>query len=389
MKIATKVIHAGIKPDPATGAIMTPIYQTSTYAQTAPGEHQGYEYARTQNPTRSVLEANLAALENGARAVCYGSGLAAMDAVLRLLQPGDEVLSTNDLYGGSYRLMTKVYEKFGVHSRYIPMQDADAVAAAITDRTRLIWIETPTNPMLNIIDIRAICELARKRGITTCVDNTFASPYLQNPLDLGADLVLHSATKYLGGHSDVILGAVVCKDPAVGEQLAFLQNAVGAVPGPQDCFLILRGIKTLHLRVERSCQNAAAIAEHLRAHPAVSKVFYPGFEDHPNHAIAKAQMRHFGGMVSFDLVDDQFEHARKILSATQLFTLAESLGGVESLIGHPASMTHASIPREERLKVGLTDSLVRLSVGVEDVQDLIADLDQALEQVSVTAAQRS
>jgi len=389
MKIATKVIHAGIKPDPATGAIMTPIYQTSTYAQTAPGEHQGYEYARTQNPTRSVLEANLAALENGARAVCYGSGLAAMDAVLRLLQPGDEVLSTNDLYGGSYRLMTKVYEKFGVHSRYIPMQDADAVAAAITDRTRLIWIETPTNPMLNIIDIRAICELARKRGITTCVDNTFASPYLQNPLDLGADLVLHSATKYLGGHSDVILGAVVCKDPAVGEQLAFLQNAVGAVPGPQDCFLILRGIKTLHLRVERSCRNAAAIAEHLRAHPAVSKVFYPGFEDHPNHAIAKAQMRHFGGMVSFDLVDDQFEHARKILSATQLFTLAESLGGVESLIGHPASMTHASIPREERLKVGLTDSLVRLSVGVEDVQDLIADLDQALEQVSVTAAQRS
>jgi len=389
MKIATKVIHAGIKPDPATGAIMTPIYQTSTYAQTAPGEHQGYEYARTQNPTRSVLEANLAALENGARAVCYGSGLAAMDAVLRLLQPGDEVLSTNDLYGGSYRLMTKVYEKFGVHSRYIPMQDADAVAAAITDRTRLIWIETPTNPMLNIIDIRAICELAHKRGITTCVDNTFASPYLQNPLDLGADLVLHSATKYLGGHSDVILGAVVCKDPAVGEQLAFLQNAVGAVPGPQDCFLILRGIKTLHLRVERSCRNAAAIAEHLRAHPAVSKVFYPGFEDHPNHAIAKAQMRHFGGMVSFDLVDDQFEHARKILSATQLFTLAESLGGVESLIGHPASMTHASIPREERLKVGLTDSLVRLSVGVEDVQDLIADLDQALEQVSVTAAQRS
>ncbi len=389
MKIATKVIHAGIKPDPATGAIMTPIYQTSTYAQTAPGEHQGYEYARTQNPTRSVLEANLAALENGARAVCYGSGLAAMDAVLRLLQPGDEVLSTNDLYGGSYRLMTKVYEKFGVHSRYIPMQDADAVAAAITDRTRLIWIETPTNPMLNIIDIRAICELARKRGITTCVDNTFASPYLQNPLDLGADLVLHSATKYLGGHSDVILGAVVCKDPAVGEQLAFLQNAVGAVPGPQDCFLILRGIKTLHLRVERSCRNAAAIAEHLRAHPAVSKVFYPGFEDHPNHAIAEAQMRHFGGMVSFDLMDDQFEHARKILSATQLFTLAESLGGVESLIGHPASMTHASIPREERRKVGLTDSLVRLSVGVEDVQDLIADLDQALEQVSVTAAQRS
>ncbi len=378
MKFGTKVIHAGQHPDPSTGAVMTPIYQTSTYAQSAPGQHQGFEYARTQNPTRSALERNLAALENGSHAICYGSGLAALDAVLRLLQPGDEILSTNDLYGGSYRLMTKVHERYGLKPRFIDMSRGDALAGAVTDKTKLLWIETPTNPMLNIIDIEAACRLARERGILSCVDNTFASPYLQNPLDLGADLVLHSATKYLGGHSDVVLGAVIAKDAALAEQLFFLQNAVGAVPGPQDCFLVLRGIKTLHLRVERSCQNAAAIAEFLKAHPRVSKVYYPGFSDHPNHEVAARQMRQFGAMVSFDLVDDRYDNAQRLLSNTEVFTLAESLGGVESLIGHPASMTHASIPKPERLKVGLTDSLIRLSVGVEDVSDLIADLERAI-----------
>ena len=381
MKFGTKTIHAGVHPDPVTGAVMTPIYQTSTYAQSAPGDHKGYEYARTQNPTRTVLENNLAALENGKHGICFGSGLAAMDAVLKLLNPGDEVVSTNDLYGGSYRLMTKVYERYGIKSTFVDFNDLDAVRDAISGQTKLLWVETPTNPMLNIVDIEAVCGIAREKGILSCVDNTFASPYLQNPLDLGADIVLHSATKYLGGHSDVVLGALVTGSDELAEQFHFFQNAVGAVPGPQDCFLVLRGIKTLHLRVERACQNAAKIAEVLRETDQVRHVYYPGFPDHPGHEIAKKQMRYFGGMVSFDLKDDRFDHAVKVLSNTKIFTLAESLGGVESLIGHPASMTHASIPREERLKVGLTDSLIRLSVGVEDVEDLTEDLKQALAQL--------
>jgi len=378
MKFATKVIHAGIEPDPSTGAIMTPIFQTSTYVQAAPGDHKGYEYARTQNPTRSVLEKNLAALENGTDAICFSSGLAAQDAVIKLLKSGDEVLSVNDLYGGSYRQMVRVYGPWGLKSRYVDMTDAATVEAAIGPDTRLLWIETPTNPMLSIVDIEAVCAVARKRGILTVVDNTFASPFLQNPLDLGADIVLHSATKYLGGHSDVVHGCLVVRDAELAQRLHFIQNASGAVPGPQDCFLILRGIKTLHLRVQRSCENAAAIAEHLAAHPKVAKVYWPGFAHHPNHAVAKKQMRLFGAMVSFDLKDNTPEAANRVLSGTHLFSLAESLGGVESLIGHPASMTHASIPREERLKVGLTDSLIRLSVGVEDVSDLIGDLDAAI-----------
>jgi cystathionine beta-lyase/cystathionine gamma-synthase len=378
MKFATKVIHAGIEPDPSTGAIMTPIFQTSTYVQAAPGDHKGYEYARTQNPTRSALEKNLAALENGTDAICFSSGLAAQDAVIKLLKSGDEVLSVNDLYGGSYRQMVRVFGPWGLKSRYVDMTNAANVEAAIGPDTRMLWIETPTNPMLSIVDIEAVCAIARKHGILTVVDNTFASPFLQNPLDLGADIVLHSATKYLGGHSDVVHGCLIVRDAELGQRLHFIQNASGAVPGPQDCFLILRGIKTLHLRVQRSCENAAAIAEYLAAHPKVAKVYWPGFAHHPNHAVAKKQMRMFGAMVSFDLKDNTPEAANKVLTGTHLFSLAESLGGVESLIGHPASMTHASIPREERLKVGLTDSLIRLSVGVEDVSDLIADLDACI-----------
>ncbi len=381
MKFGTKAIHAGVKPDPSTGAIMTPIYQTSTYVQTAPGEHQGFEYARTQNPTRSALEENLAALENGKHGICFSSGLAAMDAILKTLNPGDEIVSTNDLYGGSYRLITKVYEKFGVKGKFVPMNDMAFLEKQLTKKTKLIWIETPTNPMLNIIDIEAVCAIAKKKGIKTCVDNTFASPYLQNPLDLGADIVLHSATKYIGGHSDVIHGAVITSDKNIADQLYFIQNAAGAVPGPQDCFLILRGIKTLHVRVERACKNAKKIAKYLKSHPKVNKVYYPGFKDHPNHLIAKKQMRDFGGMVSFDLVNNDTESANELLKNTHLFSLAESLGGVESLIGHPATMTHGSIPREQRLKVGLTDSLMRLSIGIEDVDDLIDDLEQALLNV--------
>lgn len=357
---------------------MTPIFQTSTYVQSAPGVHKGYEYARTQNPTRSALEKNLAALENGTDAICFSSGLAAQDAVIKMLKTGDEILSVNDLYGGSYRQMVRVYGPWGLKSRYVDMQDAASVEAEIGPDTKLIWIETPTNPMLNIVDIAAICAIARKHGVLTCVDNTFASPYLQNPLDLGADIVLHSATKYIGGHSDVVHGCLIVKDAEIGARLRFLQNASGAVPGPQDCFLILRGIKTLHLRVQRACENAEKIARYLQNHPKVSKVYWPGFEDHANHDIAKKQMRMFGAMVSFDLTDNTQENAYRVLSSTHLFSLAESLGGVESLIGHPSSMTHASIPREERLKVGLTDSLIRLSVGVEDVEDLIADLSNAI-----------
>ncbi len=383
MKFGTKVIHAGIEPDPSTGAIMTPIFQTSTYVQAAPGDHKGYEYARTQNPTRSALEKNLAALENGTDAICFASGLAAMDAVLKTLKTGDEVLSCNDLYGGSYRQLVRVYGNFGIQSRFVDMSDVAAFEKNIAPNTKLIWIETPTNPMLNIVDIAALCAVARQHGITTCVDNTFASPYLQNPLDLGADIVLHSATKYIGGHSDVIHGCLIVKDAILAAQLRFLQNASGAVPGPQDCFLILRGIKTLHLRVQRACENAEKIAYYLAAHPRVDKVYYPGFESHPNHAVAKKQMRMFGAMLSFDVKGGDVGVATQILSGTHLFSLAESLGGVESLIGHPASMTHASIPRESRLAVGLTDSLIRLSVGVEDVDDLIADLDAALALVEV------
>lgn len=382
MKFGTKVIHAGIQPDPSTGAIMTPIFQTSTYVQTAPGDHKGYEYARTQNPTRSALEANMAALENGTEAICFGSGLAAMDSVLKLLNPGDEVISTNDLYGGSYRLMTKVFGKYGIHFKFMGMENPEKVVSEISDKTRMIWIETPTNPMLSIVDIKKICEVVKNKNIMVVVDNTFASPYLQNPLDLGADIVVHSATKYLGGHSDVVHGVVVTKDAAIGGQIRFLQNAVGAVPGPQDCFLILRGIKTLHIRVDRACDNAEKIAWFLKSHPKVSKVYYPGFDDHPGHEVAQKQMRRFGAMVSFDLVANDEESARIVLTNTHYFSLAESLGGVESLIGHPATMTHASIPREERLKVGLTDSLIRLSVGIEDVDDLIEDLEHTLEKVT-------
>ncbi len=378
MKFGTKVIHAGIEPDPTTGAVMTPIYQTSTYAQESPGKHKGFEYARTQNPTRSTLEKNLAALENGSHAICFGSGLAAMDAVMKLLNPGDEIISTNDLYGGSYRQMVQIYQRYGIKAHFIDLRDVNKLEKKISKKTKLIWVETPTNPMLNIVDIKAVCEVAKKHKVWTCVDNTFASPYLQTPLDLGADIILHSATKYLGGHSDVVLGAVIVKDKALADQLYFLQNAVGAVPGPQDCFLVLRGIKTLHLRVERSCKNAKKIAKFLQGHPKTKNVYYPGFKEHPGHEVAKAQMNDYGGMVSFDLIRDTLEDATKVLSGTSVFTLAESLGGVESLIGHPASMTHASIPRPERLKVGLTDSLIRLSVGVEDVDDLIEDLEKAL-----------
>ncbi len=383
MRFGTKAIHAGIEPDPSTGAIMTPIYQTSTYVQSAPGQHQGYEYARTQNPTRHVLEKNLAALENGTDAICFASGLAAMDAVIKLLKSGDEIISCNDLYGGSYRQIVRVYEKFGLKSKFVDMSDMKSLEKEITPATKLFWIETPTNPMLNLVDIEQICKLAKKHNILTCVDNTFASPYLQNPLDMGADMVLHSATKYLGGHSDVIHGCVVVKTDELSKQLHFIQNASGAVPAPQDCFLILRGIKTLHLRVHRACKNAKKIAKFLENHPKIDKIYYPGLKSHPHHELAAKQMRKFGAMLSFDLKGGSVEDAYKVLSGTKVFALAESLGGVESLIGHPASMTHASIPKAERMKVGLTDSLIRLSVGVEDIEDLIADLEQALALVEI------
>lgn len=379
MKFGTKVIHSGIDPDPATGAIMTPIYQTSTYVQSSPGVHKGYEYARTRNPTRTVLEQNLAALENGVGAICFGSGLAAMDAILKLLSPGDEVVATNDLYGGSYRLMTKIFGNYGIKFSFVGLESARSIVDHITNRTRMIWIETPTNPMLNIIDIQEVCDAVKENDLMVVVDNTFASPYLQNPIDLGADVVLHSATKYLGGHSDVVHGAVIVNTQELADKLHFIQNAVGAVPGPQDCFLVLRGIKTLHLRVQRACDNAKKIADFLLTRDKVANVYYPGFDSHPNHEIAKKQMRDFGAMVSFDLKEDTIEAANTILSKTHLFSLAESLGGVESLIGHPSTMTHGSVPRSERLKVGLTDSLIRLSVGIEDIDDLIEDLSNALE----------
>jgi cystathionine gamma-lyase len=379
MKFGTKVIHAGIEPDPTTGAIMTPIYQTSTYVQSSPGNHQGFAYGRSQNPTRSVLEKNLASLENGIDAICFGSGLAAMDAILKLLSPGDEVVATNDLYGGSYRLMISVFGKYGIKFKFVGLESANSIVDHITDKTKMVWIETPTNPMLNLIDIQAVCEAVSKYDLNVVVDNTFASPYLQNPLDLGADIVIHSATKYLGGHSDVVHGAVIVKSQETADQLHYFQNVVGAVPGPQDCFLVLRGIKTLHLRVQRACENARKIADFLLTNDKIANVYYPGFESHPNHDVAKKQMKDFGGMVSFDLKVDTLDAANAILTKTHYFSLAESLGGVESLIGHPSTMTHASVPREERLKVGLTDSLIRLSVGVEDVDDLIEDLANALK----------
>lgn len=378
MQFATKVLHAGIEPDPTTGAIMTPIFQTSTYVQSSPGEHQGYEYGRTHNPTRDVLQHNLAALENARYGLCFSSGMAATDTIMRLLRPGDEVIAGSDLYGGTYRLFTKVYASYGIGFRFTDMQDMSALAALITPKTRLIWIETPSNPMLTIIDIAAVAAVAKQHGIWLAIDNTFASPALQTPLNLGADIVAHSATKYIGGHSDVIMGAVLCNDTAIYEQLKFLQNAVGAVPAPFDCFLTLRGIKTLHLRMQQHCRNAQTIAEYLLQHPSVATVNYPGFADHPGHAIAKRQMSGFGGMVSFTLHDDTLAAATRVMSGTKLFALAESLGGVESLIGHPASMTHASIPIEERRKTGVLDSLIRLSVGIEAAEDLIADLAQAL-----------
>jgi len=378
MKLATKLIHAGVEPDPSTGAIMTPIYQTSTYVQTAPGDHKGYEYARTQNPTRTALQNALAAIENGKFALCFGSGMAATDAVIKLLNPGDEVIAANDMYGGTYRLFTKIFEKYGLKFHFVDMQDANNIKQHINANTKLIWTETPTNPMMNITDIKAVAEIAKQHGIMVCVDNTFASPYLQTPLDLGADIVLHSATKYLGGHSDVVHGCLIMKDAALEEKLRFIQNSCGAVPGPQDCFLVLRGLKTLHIRMQRHCENGEKIANWLRSNSKVDKVYWCGFQDHPNHDIAKTQMRGFGGMMSFTLKDDSIEAATKVLSSTKLFSLAESLGGVESLIGHPASMTHASIPRENRIKNGLVDSLIRLSVGIEDVDDLIEDLNLAI-----------
>lgn len=375
----TRAIHAGLEPDPGTGAVMTPIYQTSTYAQEAPGKHKGYEYSRTHNPTRKALEANLAAIEGGKYGLAFASGLAAIDTLLKTLHPGDEIISTNDLYGGTYRLFVRVYEKFGLRFHFVPMQQLSSIEEKINDKTRLIWVETPTNPMLNVIDIEAVAQLAKSKGILLAVDNTFASPYLQQPLKMGADIVMHSATKYIGGHSDLVMGALVVNDDALAEQLYFLQNAAGAVPGPMDCFLALRGIKTLHVRMQRHCENAEKVARFLRSHPKVEKVYWPGFPDHPGHEIAKKQMRAFGGMISFTIKGDSIEEAFRAVSSFKVFTLAESLGGVESLAGHPATMTHASIPREERLKAGLSDSLIRLSVGLEDADDLINDLKQVLQ----------
>lgn len=378
LKFNSKTIHGGQKPEEAYGAVMPPIYQTSTYAQTTPGGHKGYEYSRSANPTRTALENSLASIENGNYGLAFASGLAAIDAVIKLLNPGDEVVSTNDIYGGSYRLFKQIFEKFGIGFHFIGMQNADKIEDYITEKTKLIWVETPTNPMMNIIDIKAVSQLAKKHKVLLAVDNTFATPYLQVPLDLGADIVMHSATKYLGGHSDVVVGGLVVKDTALADKLYFIQNASGAVCGPMDSFLTLRGIKTLHVRMQRHCENGKAIAQYLDNHPKIEKVYWPGFENHPNHEIAKSQMNDFGGMISFIPKGSSYEDAIKIVEKLQIFTLAESLGGVESLAGHPASMTHASIPKEEREKSGVVDSLIRLSVGIEDDTDLIADLEQAI-----------
>ena len=379
MKFGTKAIHAGVHPDPETGAIMTPIYQTSTYVQASPGVNKGYEYARTANPTRTQLQDALAALENGKHGVVFSSGMGAVDAVIKLLNAGDHVIAVNDIYGGSYRLFTKTFARLGIEFSFVSFTDAAKVEAAIKPNTKLLWIETPTNPLLQIADIELYASLAKKHGLISVVDNTFASPYLQNPLDLGADIVMHSMTKYLGGHSDVVAGGLITNDDKLAEDLKFNQKSTGATPGPQDCFLLLRGIKTLHLRMQRHSENGRAVAEFLSKHPAIDKLYYPGLPTHPGHEIAKKQMRDFGGMMSFTLKNDSKEAAFKFLESTELFSLAESLGGVESLISHPASMTHASIPKEEREKVGVTDSLIRISVGVEDIEDLIADLDKALK----------
>ncbi|WP_162428655.1 cystathionine gamma-synthase [Pontibacter pudoricolor] len=378
MKFGTKAIHAGVEPDPTTGAIMTPIYQTSTYVQRSPGDHKGYEYSRTHNPTRTQLQNALAALENGKHGLCFASGMAAIDAVIKMLAPGDEVISTNDLYGGSYRIFTKIFQNYGIKFHFTNMADLSKVEALVNENTKMIWVETPTNPLLNIIDIKGCAAIAKKHNLLLVADNTFATPYLQTPLDLGADIVMHSLTKYMGGHSDVVMGALIVNNDDLHERLAFIQNACGGTPGPQDCFLLLRGLKTLHLRMERHCQNGRKIAGYLRNHPKVEKVFWPGFEDHNNHNVAKEQMNDFGGMISFVLKGDKVEDATRVLEKLKFFALAESLGGVESLCGHPATMTHASIPREERMKAGLSDSLIRLSVGVEDAEDLIADLEQAI-----------
>ncbi len=379
MKFNTKTIHGGQEHDPAYGSVMPPIYQTSTYAQSTPGGHKGYEYSRTHNPTRNALEKAFASIENGNYGLAFGSGLAAIDAIIKLLKPGDEVISTNDLYGGSYRLFTKIFEGFGIKFHFVGMESVRNIQAKVNSNTKLIWVETPTNPMLNIIDIKAVSVVAKKHNILLAVDNTFATPYLQLPLDLGADVVMHSVTKYIGGHSDVVMGALIVKDKELAEKLYFIQNASGAVCGPQDSFLVLRGIKTLHLRIQRHCENGKAVAEFLASHPKIEKVYWPGFETHPNHDIAKTQMKDFGGMLSFTTKGNNYAEAIRIVENLKIFTLAESLGGVESLSGHPASMTHASIPKEEREKSGVVDSLIRLSVGIEDEEDIINDLKQALQ----------
>lgn len=378
MKLATKFIHAGMEPDPSTGSVMIPIYQTSTYVQEAPGKNKGFEYARSQNPTRFALEEAFAKIENGNYGLAFSSGVAATDAVIKLLNPGDEVIAANDMYGGTYRLFTKVFERFGIVFTYVDTTNVENIANAISAKTKLVWVETPTNPLMNITDIAAVAAITKANKCLLCVDNTFASPYLQNPLDLGADIVMHSATKYLGGHSDVIQGCLVMNDKQLRDDLYFIQKSCGAVPGPQDCFLVLRGIKTLHVRMQRHCENGEKIAHWLRNNPKVAKVYWPGFEDSKGYAVAKQQMRGFGGMISFELKNDSIEEVNRVLSSTHLFSLAESLGGVESLINHPASMTHASIPREERIKNGLSDGLIRLSVGIEDVDDLIEDLNKAI-----------
>jgi cystathionine beta-lyase/cystathionine gamma-synthase len=378
MKFATKAIHAGVEPDPTTGAIMTPIYQTSTYVQESPGKHKGYEYSRTHNPTRTALQNALAALENGKHGICYASGLAATDAVLKLFRPGDEIIATNDIYGGTYRIMKRIYEPFGLIFHFVDMSDITAIEKVICEKTKMIWVETPTNPLLKIIDIEAVTGISKSKGILSVVDNTFASPYLQNPLDQGADIVMHSVTKYLGGHSDTVMGALIVNHDDLAKQLAFIQNASGAVPGPQDCFLVLRGIKTLHIRMQRHCENAKVVSMWLEDHPKVGKVYYPGLASHEGHQLASRQMRGYGGIVSFELKGDNYQQAVKVMESLEVFSLGESLGGVESLCTHPASMTHASIPKEEREKVGLKDTLIRLSVGIEDVEDLIADLQQAI-----------
>ena len=381
MKFGTKAIHAGQEPDPTTGAIMTPIFQTSTYWQESPGNHKGYAYARGKNPTRKALEDCMAALENAEFGLAFSSGMGATDTVMKLLKPGDEVITGNDLYGGSYRMFTQIFAHYGIKFHFIDLDDAANISNYVTENTKLIWIETPTNPTMRIVDISAAATIAKSNNLLLVVDNTFASPYLQNPIDLGADIVMHSATKYLGGHSDVIMGALLTNRQDLFDKLAFIQNSCGAVPGPMDCFLVLRGLKTLHLRMKAHCENGRKVAEYLKNHPKVEVVYWPGFVDHPNHEIAKKQMRDFGGMISFSTKGATLESTFKLASSFKIFSLAESLGGVESLINHPATMTHASIPKAERDKAGVTDTLLRLSVGVEDAEDILADLEQALARI--------